>query len=125
LHGFAEFVVGFGVDPGVAGDLAMSLAVVVHAPQVIAAGHGRESSVEREDFEAVAREIEVADDFRAQQRDHVRAHGKLEAGEDFFGAGGAAENVAAFEHENFLSGARQVGGVDKAVVAAADYDDIV
>ena len=125
LHGFAEFVVGFGVDAGVAGDLAMSFAVIVHAPQIIAAGHGRERAVERKNFEAVAREIEVADDFRPQQRDHVGADGKLEAGEDFFGAGRAAENVAAFEHQNFLSGARQVGGVDQAVVAAADYDDVV
>ncbi len=125
LHGFAEFVVGFGVDAGVAGDLAVSLAVVVHAPQVIAAGHGREGAVERENFEAVAREIEVADDFRPQQRDDVRADGELEAGKDFFGAGRAAENVAAFEHENFLSGAREVGGVDEAVVAAADYDYVV
>ena len=56
LHGFAEFVVGFGVDARVAGDLAMSLAVVVHAPQIIAAGHGRERAVERKNLEAVARE---------------------------------------------------------------------
>jgi hypothetical protein len=33
--------------------------------------------------------------------------------------------VAAFEHQNFLSGALEVGGVDQAVVAAADYDYIV
>ena len=125
MHGFAEFVVGFGVDAGVAGDLAMSLAVVVHAPQIIAAGHGREGAVERENFEAVAREVEVADDFRPQQRHHVGADGELEAGKDFFGAGGAAENVAAFEHQNFLSGTRQVGGVDEAVVASADYDYVV
>ena len=103
LHGFAEFVVGFGVDAGVAGDFAMRLAVIVHAPQVIAAGHGREGAVERKDFEAVAREVEVADDLGPQQRDDVRADGELEAREDFFGAGRAAENVAAFEHENFLS----------------------
>ena len=125
LHGFAEFVVGFGVDAGVAGDLAMSFAVVVHAPEVVAAGHGGERAVERKDFEAVARKVEVADDFRPQQRHYVGADGELEAGKDFFGAGGAAENVAAFEHQNFLSGALQVGGVDQAVVASADHDYIV
>ena len=125
LHGFAEFVVGFGVYAGVAGDLAVSLAVVVHAPEIIAAGHGGERAVERKNFEAVAREIEVADDFRPQQRDYVRADGKFEAGKNFFGAGGAAENVAAFEHQNFLSGAGEVGGVDEAVVAAADHDYVV
>ncbi len=125
LHGFAEFVVGFGVDARVAGDLAMSFAVVVHTPQVIAAGHGRESAVERENLEAVAWEIEIADDFRAQQRHHIRAHGELEAGENFFGAGGAAKNVAALEDENFLPGALQVGSIDETVVAAADYDYVV
>jgi hypothetical protein len=125
LHGFAEFVIGFGVDAGVAGNLAVSFAVVVHAPQVIAAGHGSEWSVERKNFQAVTREIEIADDFRPQQRHYIRAHGELEAGEDFFGAGSAADNVAALEHENFLSGARQVCGVDEAVMAAADYDYIV
>jgi hypothetical protein len=73
----------------------------------------------------MAREIEVADDFRPQQRDYVGADRELEAGKDFFGAGSAAEDVAAFEDEDFLSGAREVGGVDEAVVAAADYDNIV
>jgi hypothetical protein len=51
----------------VAGDFAVSFAVVVHAPQVITAGHGGEGAVERENFEAVAREVEVADNFRPQQ----------------------------------------------------------
>ena len=39
--------------------------------------------------------------------------------------GRAAEHVTAFEHENFLAGARQIGGVDQAVVASADHDHIV
>jgi hypothetical protein len=33
--------------------------------------------------------------------------------------------VATFEHENFFPGAGEVGGVDQAVVAAADYDYVV
>ena len=82
-------------------------------------------AVKRENFEAVAREIEVADDLRPQQRHHVRADGELESGEDFFGAGSAAENVAAFEHQNFLSGALEIRGIDEAVVAAADNDYVV
>ena len=69
--------------------------------------------------------IEVANDFRPQQRDDVGADREFEAGENFFGAGRAAEHMAAFEHQNFLSGARQVGGVDQAVVAAADHDYVV
>ena len=125
LHGLAEFVVGLGVELGVTRDFAMRAAVIVHAPEIVAAGHGREGAVERQDFEAVARQVEVADDFRPQQRDHVRADRELEARVDLFGDGGAAEHVAALEHENFLAGLGQVGGVDQAVVAAADHDDVV
>ena len=106
-------------------DLAVRLAVVVHAPEIVAVGHGREGAVERQNFQAVAGKVEVANDFRPQQRDDVGANGKLESGEDFFGDGGAAEDVTAFEHEDFLAGAGEVGGVDEAVVAAADDDDVV
>ena len=66
LHGLAELFVGFGVDFGVAGDLATRLAVIVHAPEIIAVRHGRERAVERQDFQAVAGQIEVADDLRPQ-----------------------------------------------------------
>ena len=106
-------------------NFAMGTAVIVHAPEVVAAGHGREGAVERQDFEAVAREVEVADDFRAQQRDDVGADRELEAREDLFGDGGAAEHVTALEHENFFARLGEVGGVDEAVVASADHDDVV
>ncbi len=125
LHGLAEFVVGLGVGLGVARDFAMRTAVIVHAPEVVAAGHGSERAVERQDFESVAREVEVANDFRAQQRDHVGAHRELETRVDLFGDGGASEHVAALEHENFFAGLGEVGGVDEAVMASADHDDIV
>ena len=104
LHGFAEFVIGFGVDAGVAGNFAMRLAMIVHTPQIIAARHRRESAVERQNFESVAGKIEVTNNFGSQQRDDIRANGKLEAGKNFFGASRAAENVAALEHQHFLSG---------------------
>src|SRR5581483_4706099 len=123
--GFAEFVVGFGVNAGVAGDFAMRLAVVVHAPEIVAAGHRRERSVEGKDFEAVAGKIEVANDFRPQQRDYVRTDGELESRHDFFGTGRAPEDVTALEHEDFFPGALQVGGVDQTVVSAADDDYVV
>ena len=102
-HGLAEFFVGFGVEFGVALDFAARFGVIVDAPEMIAVGHGRESAVERKNFQAVARKIEIANDFRAKKRDDVRKNGKFEAGDDFFGDGGAAENVAAFEDEDFLS----------------------
>ena len=125
LHRFAEFVVSFGVHARVAGNLAVRLAMIVHAPQIISAGHGRERAVERKNFQAVAGKIEVANNFRPQQRHDIRANRKFEAGKDLFGAGRAAEHVPPFEHENFLAGARQIGGVDEAVVAAADDDHVV
>ena len=59
------------------------------------------------------------------KRNHVGADGELEAGEDFFGNSGAAEHVTALEHQNFFAGAGEVGGVDQAVVASADHDDVV
>jgi hypothetical protein len=81
LHGLAEFIVGFGVDARVAGNFAMRLAVIVHAPQMIAVRHGSESAIERQDLESVARKIEVANDLGPQQRDDVGTNRKLEARE--------------------------------------------
>ena len=51
--------------------------------------------------------------------------GELEAGKDLLGHGGAAEDVAPLEDEHLSARAREVGGVDEAVVAAADDDDVV
>ena len=125
LHRFAEFVVGFGVHFGVPRDLAMRFAVIVDAPQIVAVRHRSERAVERQDFQSMARKIEIANDLRTQQRDHVGAHRELESGENFFGDGSAAEHVTAFEHENFLPRARQIGGGGEAVVASADDDYVV
>ena len=124
-HRLAELFVGLGVELGVAGDLAAGLAVIVDAPQVVAVGHGREGAVERQDLEAVAGQIEFANDFRPQQRDDVGADGELEARENFFGAGSAAEHVTALEYQDFLAGPGEIGGVDQAVVAAANDDGVV
>jgi hypothetical protein len=33
--------------------------------------------------------------------------------------------VATFEHENFLPGAREVGGINQTVMSAPDHDDVV
>ena len=49
----------------------------------------------------------------------------MKPGIDFFGDGGAAEHVAALEHENFFAGLAEIGGVDEAVMASADHDDVV
>jgi hypothetical protein len=73
----------------------------------------------------MAREVEIANDFRTKKRDDVGKNGKLEAGNDFFRDSSAAENVAALEDQNFLTRAREIGGIHKAVVAAADDNDVV
>src|SRR5580704_7277206 len=66
-HHFGEFVVGFGVQAGVTANIADGFGVIVNAPEVVAAGHGRKSAVERKNFEAVTREIEFTNDFRAEE----------------------------------------------------------
>ena len=124
-HRLAVLVVGLGVELRVARDLAARLRVIVHAPQVVAVRHRRERAVERQDLQAVPRQIELADDLRPQQRHDVRADRELEAGKDLFGDGGAAEHVAPLEHEHLPSRAREIRGVDQAVVAAADDDGVV
>jgi hypothetical protein len=100
----------------------MGFAVIVYAPEMVAVGHGSECAVERQDFKSVAGKIEVANNFGPQQRDDIRTNGKLEAGKNFLGARRATEDVTAFEHQHFLTGFGQIGGVGKAVVASAnDY----
>jgi hypothetical protein len=124
-HRLAVLVVGLGVELRVAGDLAARLGVVVDAPEVIAVEHRREGPVEREDLEAVPGQVELADDLGPQERDDVGADRELESREDLFGHRRAAEHVAPLEDEDLLSGAREVRGVDEAVVPASDDDDVV
>ena len=73
----------------------------------------------------MARQVELADDLRAQQRDDVGADREAEAGKHLLGDGRAAEHVPALEHEHLAPGAREIGGGGQAVVAAADDDRVV
>jgi hypothetical protein len=108
-----------------AADFADGFGVIVHAPEVVTARHRGEGAVEREDFEAVAGQIEFPDDFRTEKRNDVRALGEQEAGDDFFRDGGTAENVATFKDEDLFAGFGEIRGVDQTVVTAADDDDVV
>jgi hypothetical protein len=99
--------------------------VVVDAPEVIAAGHRRERSVERQDLETAARQVELADDLRAEQRDDIRADGKLEPGKDLFGDRRTTEHMAPLEDEHLAPRTGEVGRGGQPVVAAADHDDVV
>ena len=68
----------------------------------------------------MARQIQVADDLRVEERNRVCRHGVAKAGMKFLGDGGAADDVASFENGDFQASRRQVGGADESVVAAAD-----
>ena len=93
--------------------------------EIIAVVHWRDSGWQRQNFEAVAREFEVADDLGAQQADDVAEFGETIAGEDFFGDGRTADDFAAFEHHHFFLGASKVCSRDKPVVPGADDDCVV
>ena len=107
------------------GDFAPRLRVVVDPPEIVPARHRRERAVQRENLQSVPREIELADDLRAQEGHDVRCDGELETGENFFGDSGAAEYMPALEHEDFAPGLREVCGVDEPVVSAPDHNHVV
>jgi hypothetical protein len=73
----------------------------------------------------VPRQVQLADDLGAQQRDDVRRDGVLEAGIDLLGDRRAAEHVAPLEHEHLAARAGEIRRIDEPVVAAADDDDVV
>ena len=62
-HHFRKFVVGFGVEARVAAEFALRARVIVHAPEIVAIEHRCERAVERENFEAMARKVEFANNL--------------------------------------------------------------
>src|SRR5258708_3082873 len=78
-HHLREFVVGFGVETGVAANVADGLGVVVDAPEIVAAGHGRKGAIEGKDFQTGARKIEFANNFGTGNADHVKTIRKKKA----------------------------------------------
>src|ERR1700686_3854459 len=124
-HHFGEFVVGFGIEAGVAANFALRFGVVVDTPEVVAIEHGGKGAVERKNFEAVVGQIQFANDFGAEQRDYVGTFREQEAWDDFFGDCGAAEDAAPFEDQHFFPSFRQISGVHETIVTASDDDHIV
>ena len=118
--------VDFGVVFGEFGDFGERLRAVLPHEEVAAVGEdGEEGGILGVHAIAELLELQFADDALLHQAGQVGAGGDTIAGPDLFGDGAAAEELAAFEHEHLPSGARQVGGGDQAVVAAADDDHIV
>src|SRR4026207_1704528 len=96
-------------------DFTASTCVIVDAPEIVAVRHGRERTVERKDFETVARQVEFAHDLWSRQRDNERTNREFEPGKTLFGDGRAAEHVAPFEHENLLARAGQISRINQTV----------
>jgi len=73
-----------------AANFALRASVIVHAPEMIAVGHRGERAIEGKDFQAMAGEIEFANDFGTEEGDYIGALGEKKTGDDFFGDGGTA-----------------------------------
>ena len=71
----------------------------------------------------MAREVELPDDLRPEQRDDVRED--REAEPDLLGHRRAPEHVPLLQHDRLQPRPRQIGGAHQAVVAAADHDRVV
>src|SRR5436190_7246109 len=99
--------------------------MIVDAPEVIAIRHRRERAVEWKNLKTVPRQIEFANNFRAEQGDDIGANRKLEAGKNLLGDRRAAEHMTPLKHQHTLARARQISRIHQAVVAAADDDDVV
>ena len=57
--------------------------------------------------------IEVADDFRVQERDRIGGDGVAKAGMEFLGDRRAADDGAALEHDDFEPRGGEIGRGDK------------
>ena len=111
---------------GELGDLGVATRRVGGQLQRAPVGVGDEVGTLRVHLVAVALEVEVAQDRRRQQAHHVGEHRDLVLRSPrLLGDGGAADDVAALEHDGALAGAGEVGRGDEPVVAAADDDGVV
>src|SRR6267378_4587791 len=87
---------------------------------------GREARwAARQHGKAVALEFEIADDFRTEKAIDVAGGGNLKTRPKLFGDDTAPDEFAAFEDENFSSGAGEISRSYKAVVTRAYNDSVV
>src|SRR5258706_11494606 len=107
------------------GELAPVLVVVRPLREVVAVVERRQRALERQDLQPVARELELADDLRAQQAYHVREDGEAKAGEHFLAHRRAAHALATLEDQHLAPGASELRSTGEPVVAAADNDGVV
>ena len=106
-------------------ELAPRLIVIGPLRQIVAVVHRRDRARQRQDLEPVTRELELADDLRAQQAHDVGELRTAIARNDFLGHRGAADDLAPLEDHDLLARAREIRAGDQAVMARADHDRIV
>ncbi|CAO3300672.1 hypothetical protein LMG26824_03144 [Stenotrophomonas maltophilia] len=78
----------------------------------------------RDNAQPMRMQLQVFDHLRLQQRHRVRRHRVAEAGMELLGDRRSAEHAAPFKDQHLLSGLRQIGRTDQAVVATPDDDCI-
>ena len=117
-----------GVEPlGVAGGELGDLGFRAPRPDLEIAPVGQGQEIRQralDDAEPVGVKLEIADDRRVQKRDRVGGDRIAKAGVKFLGDRRAADLRPALEHRDLEAGHGEIGGGDKAVVAAADDDDV-
>jgi hypothetical protein len=84
-----------------------------------------EARLARHHPQAVAAEVEVADDLGPEHRGDVGRRRRAASRRDLLGDARAADDLAALEDDRAEPGAREIGGGNEPVVPAADDDRIV
>ena len=118
------------VDIGVVrrefGDFGQRLrAVLPHEEMAPVGKRGEEGGILGVHLVAVARQFQLPDDAFLEQAGEVRGSGDAIARPDFFGDRAPAHEFAPLQHQHLAPAARQIGGGNQSVMAAADDDGIV
>ncbi len=105
------------------GDLAVAEREVGPHRQAAAIGQRRERRRRaRQNLEPVFPQLQLADDFREKQADHIGGGRDLVARPELLGGRAAAQHVPPLEHAHLLPGPGQIRGANQSVVSAADDD---
>ena len=124
-HDAAVFLGSLRVARRMAINLAPGLIMIAPLREIVAVVHRRHGTGQRQDFEPMARQLEVTDDFRAQQADDVGKFGEAITGKDFLSDSGPSNNLTTFQHHNLLARTRKIGSSDQTVMTRADDDGVV
>src|SRR5260221_14323351 len=105
-------------------DLLAGRGFVGPTGEIVAVLHRYERIIKREQFETVLGQMQVANDFGPEEADDIGTDRVFEARVNLFRNGGPTDQMAAFEHQHFETGAGEIGGGGKAVMAGADNDSV-